>query len=90
MDAFNPEFSRDIEPMKGGFGDNYYYQLAAFLRRFKGAREIPAADGQIAISEDGGVERCVARVPRYIGRYHAPGFNRFWRIQLLPEQHGAQ
>ena len=65
VDAFNPEFSRDIEPMKGGFGDNYYYQLAAFLRRFKGAREIPAADGQIAISEDGGAEQWSGVWPEY-------------------------
>ena len=30
------EKSRDIEPMKGGYGDNYYYQLIANIRRFKG------------------------------------------------------
>lgn len=46
VDAFNPEFSRDIEPMKGGFGDNYYYQLAAFLRQFRGARNALTAGGQ--------------------------------------------
>ncbi len=27
VDSFNNEKSRDIEPMKGGFGDNYYYQM---------------------------------------------------------------
>ena len=36
VDQFNEEFSRDIEPMKGGHGDNYYYQLVANVRRFKG------------------------------------------------------
>ncbi|MBE6697171.1 MAG: hypothetical protein E7581_01480 [Ruminococcaceae bacterium] len=46
VDCFNPEFSRDIEPMAGGFGDNYYYQLAQFLRAFKGSRQAPAAAGQ--------------------------------------------
>ena len=46
VDCFNPEFSRDIEPMVGGFGDNYYYQLAQFLRSFKGSRVAPEAAGQ--------------------------------------------
>ncbi len=43
VDQFNAEFSRDIEPMKGGFGDNYYYQLVANVRRYKGA-EAPVID----------------------------------------------
>jgi hypothetical protein len=42
-DKFNEEFSRDIEPMKGGFGDNFYYQAIANIRRYKGVPEIPAA-----------------------------------------------
>ena len=37
VDQFDQEFSRDIEPMKGGHGDNYYYQMVANIRRFKGA-----------------------------------------------------
>jgi hypothetical protein len=35
-DQFDTEHSRDIEPMKGGHNDNYYYQLIANIRRFKG------------------------------------------------------
>jgi hypothetical protein len=42
VDQFDQEHSRDIEPMRGGHGDNYYYQMAAFIRRFKGARSLPA------------------------------------------------
>ncbi len=38
VDQYNEEFSRDIEPMRGGFGDNYYYQMVDGIRRFKGAR----------------------------------------------------
>ena len=45
-DGFNEEFSRDIEPMKGGFGDNFYYQAIANIRRYKGVPEIPAAGGK--------------------------------------------
>jgi len=36
-DQFCDEYSRDIEPMKDGHGDNYYYQLAANIRKIKGA-----------------------------------------------------
>lgn len=42
VDQFDLEHSRDCEPMKGGHGDNYYYQLAANIRRFKGVRPLPA------------------------------------------------
>lgn len=43
VDQYNEEFSRDIEPMKGGFGDNYYYQMVDGIRRFKGARALRKA-----------------------------------------------
>ena len=43
VDLFSPEYSRDIEPIRGFFGDNYYYQMAANIRAYKGARELPAA-----------------------------------------------
>ena len=65
VDCFNPEFSRDIEPMKGGFGDNYYYQLAAFLRQFKGSRVAPAASGQHDITLDGGLSQWADVWPEY-------------------------
>ena len=41
VDQFNTEFSRDIEPMIGGHGDNYYYQFIAYNRLFKGTRPVP-------------------------------------------------
>lgn len=40
VDEFDQERSRDIEPMKGGHGDAYYYQTVDFIRRYKGARPI--------------------------------------------------
>ena len=40
-DEFTNEYSRDIEPMKGGFADNYFYQLVANIRRYKGIRACP-------------------------------------------------
>ena len=36
-DEFNDEYSRDIEPSKGDLKDNYYYQLVANIRKYKGA-----------------------------------------------------
>ena len=41
VDAFSEEFSRDAEPSATSLGDNYYYQLAENIRRYKGARPIP-------------------------------------------------
>lgn len=43
VDQFDQEFSRDIEPMTGGHGDNYYWQLVANVRRYKGAPALPKA-----------------------------------------------
>jgi len=38
-DCFNMEYSRDVEPMKGGYGDNYLMQMASNIRRFKDAEK---------------------------------------------------
>ena len=43
VDVYNMEYNRDIEPMTGGFGDNYYYQLCSNIRKFKGVRPLPEA-----------------------------------------------
>jgi hypothetical protein len=41
VDEFNQEFSRDIESMRGGHGDDYYYQLVSNARKYKGVRSLP-------------------------------------------------
>ena len=41
-DCCNEEYSRDIEPMKGGYFDNYYFQMISKIREFKGMPEMPA------------------------------------------------
>ena len=53
VDQYTQEYSRDCEPMAGGHTDNYYYQLAANVRRFKGVRPLPCASGTSAIAVDG-------------------------------------
>lgn len=35
VDTFNINYSRDIEPMKDGFGDNYYMQTIENIRAYK-------------------------------------------------------
>ncbi len=40
-DEYNQEFSRDIEPARASHGDNYYLQLVANVRRFKGVPPLP-------------------------------------------------
>ncbi len=49
VDQFDQEFSRDIEPMKGGHEDHYYWQLVAGIRRYKGAPPLPQASGPASI-----------------------------------------
>jgi hypothetical protein len=36
VDCASMEASRDAEPMKGGYGDNYYMQLIEYVKRYKG------------------------------------------------------
>ncbi len=36
VDEFNREFNRDIEPIKNGYTDNFYYQFVARMRKYKG------------------------------------------------------
>jgi hypothetical protein len=49
VDEYSEEYSRDIEPMRGGHGDDYYYQLVANVRRFKGVDALPKPSERIRI-----------------------------------------
>lgn len=40
-DQFIDEYSRDLEMTKGDLGDNYYYLLVNYVRRYKGVNPIP-------------------------------------------------
>lgn len=53
IDAFSAEFSRDIEPISSLFGDNYYYQMVEYIRKFKGVREIQKGTGSKEIDMSG-------------------------------------
>lgn len=41
VDCANYEYSRDLEPMKGGYFDNYYLQLLSYVRKYKGCEGVP-------------------------------------------------
>ena len=49
VDCLNGEYSRDIEPVKGLYNDNYYYQMVSNIRQYKGTRPVPCAVGQKTI-----------------------------------------
>jgi hypothetical protein len=66
VDQFDEEFSRDIEPVKGGHGDSYYWQLVANIRRFKGAPEIPRASAPKSIRIDGGLDQWREVAPDFL------------------------
>jgi hypothetical protein len=53
VDQYNSEFNRCLQPMKGGYTDNYYMQMAENIRRYKGVRPIPEVIGLHPIKIDG-------------------------------------
>jgi hypothetical protein len=53
VDQFDQEHSRDIEPMLGGHGDNYYYLLTSYIRRYKGVRKPALASPLRTIDQKG-------------------------------------
>jgi hypothetical protein len=52
VDEFNMEFNRDIEPMQGGYTDDYYYQLVSNIRKYKGVNPQQIATPPTAIIMD--------------------------------------
>lgn len=57
VDQFDQEYSRDIEPVTGLHNDNYYYQLVANVRRYKGVSPGPQASAAKTIDVSGGFEQ---------------------------------
>ena len=52
-DAVNKEFSRDIEPMMGGYQDAFYLQLIDNIRRYKGVKGVVKPNVSKTIDIDG-------------------------------------
>jgi hypothetical protein len=70
VDLYNEEFSRDIEPVRGGIGDNYYWQMVAKIRRYKGARPLPAASPARTITIPGDFAQWAGVTPVYFDDLH--------------------
>ena len=65
VDQFDEEYSRDIEPVTGLHNDNYYYQLVANVRRYKGELPLPAASAPKTISIAGGFDQWQKVEPKF-------------------------
>lgn len=65
IDVFSREFNRDIAPMKGGYTDNYYYQMVAHIRRFKGVEEPAERSDMQTIQVDGQFDEWSAVANQY-------------------------
>ena len=65
VDAYTPEYSRDIEPMKGGHSDNYYYQMISNIRRYKGVRAQEPASKPASVRIDGNFDEWTSIKPEY-------------------------
>jgi hypothetical protein len=65
VDQYDEEFSRDIEPVTGLHNDNYYYELVANVRRYKGALPVPAASAPETINVSGDFSQWRAVAPAY-------------------------
>ena len=70
VDTYSQEFSRDIEPMKGGHGDAYYYQMVDGIRRFKGVRPLPAVSQPRTIDLNAGFGQWADVTPSYFDDLH--------------------
>lgn len=65
VDQYDEEFSRDIEPMRGGHGDNYYWQLVSNVRRYKGAPVLPKASAPQTIRSASGFDAWRSVAPEF-------------------------
>ena len=65
-DEFNDAFSRDLEPVSGLYGDNYYCQLVDLIRRYKGASLPEPVKGCVKMNiEDGNPAEWDKVTPEY-------------------------
>ncbi|MDR0713532.1 MAG: hypothetical protein LBF89_04640 [Bacteroidales bacterium] len=65
-DQFDQEASRDVEPMKGGHGDNYYCQMVSNIRRFKGMSKPATPSKAKTIVIDGAFDDWDNVSPKYL------------------------
>jgi hypothetical protein len=76
VDTYNEEYSSgDMEPMKGGHTDNYYFQMVSQNRLRKGVRPIPPASAPQTINLTNGFTQWNTVGPAY----YDPANDAIWR-----------
>ena len=65
VDQYDQEHSRDVEFARVGHRDNYYWQMVANIRRYKGAPVLPAASELRSIDMEGGFGQWAEVVPEF-------------------------
>lgn len=53
VDEFNQEWNRDLQPMKDGYTDDFYYQFVSRMRKYKGMLPPETASPKQTIKLDG-------------------------------------
>ena len=61
VDNYTQEYSRDIEPMEGGHGDQYYQWLKTYISYYKAGRECPML---VEEGKESSAEKYLKRVQR--------------------------
>jgi hypothetical protein len=56
-DAASKEYSRDIEPMRGGYEDAFYIQLIKNVRKYKGLPDTATVNEPVTININAGTEQ---------------------------------
>jgi hypothetical protein len=77
VDEFNMQFNRDLEPMKGGYGDDYYWQFVENMRTYKGMNPPQPVSKEKNIDLAGPVTQWDDVTPVFHGIVGATG-NRDW------------
>jgi len=78
VDAYNEEYNRDIEPMKGGHTDNMYFQMVNNIRLFKGMEQPKPASPSKTIKIDGKFDEWKTIEPVFID-YEGDTFHRIFK-----------
>ncbi len=70
IDAFSPEYNRDIEPLRGDYRDNMYLQMVSYIRKFKGTRKLEPAENPRRIRMSNNFNQWRRVGPAYLDDLH--------------------
>ncbi|HRO70730.1 MAG TPA: hypothetical protein PK951_10130, partial [Chitinophagaceae bacterium] len=75
VDAVNKEYSRDIEPMNGGYEDAFYIQMIKNIRQYKGVKSTGGMAKKKTIQIESGASQW-NEVPSMVVNIHREKFSR--------------